>query len=525
MSRIQRHRIERDATGYKKDDYKPFEFDKGFPSFYHTHVSYNTRFGHYFDKFDKIVYLMRNPFDTMISYYHYQSNRIKPFNGRFDAKKTERLLNMDNFIKYYLPNYLTHIWETKFKADLVLDYDVLRRESFDFYKLLSLFEDNVNIEVLMEAIEMSSFDSIKKMGEESNQQYGLAKTYKGEFTRDGRSGQYNEVLSKEMVDYITKEYDKINFEREFLDGYYLGPKGLFPLHKVPPWLDLEINTNCNIICKKCFRRFYIPETEHMDLKFAKTIITEFGRKGGKSIRFIERGEPTLSPILISVVNHANNKGLRTVINTNCIELTPSLTHRLIDAGISQISCAIDSCNKETYKLLQGNHFDKVIKNVKKAYELSRNTKTTIQIHVNIQEENAHEVYTGLYNAFFERYADKVIHQPTYNLHNFEQDVKLDSNPCIEPWRRLIVLADGRVMLCPACFNYHTKEVFLVGNLYSQTLETIWNSPLLEVIRKWHLNGELDNMWPCRSCRLRRYTTEKSNAIIWKGEHLQKKRGK
>ena len=306
---------------------------------------------------------------------------------------------------------------------------------------------------------------------------------------------------------MNKENVSDNIE-EFLGNYYIGPDNLYPLGRVPAWLDLEINNNCNILCKKCFRQFYIPETKHMEFTLAKRIIKEFGEKGGKSIRFIERGEPTLSPFLVDFVHYSNLFGLRTVINTNCIKLTPELSIQLIEAGISQISCAIDSCNKKTYEILQGKHYDKVIENVKEVYKLSRNTNTIIQIHVNIQEENTQEVYTGVYNAFFERYSDKVIHQPTYDLKNFDQDVKLDSKPCIEPWRRLIVLVDGRVMLCPACFNYHTEEVFLVGDLKDQTLESIWTGSLLDLIRGWHSYGMLDKMWPCRSCRLRRYTNEK-----------------
>jgi MoaA/NifB/PqqE/SkfB family radical SAM enzyme len=524
LSKIQRHRLERDVTGYDKDGYKPFEFDDGFPRFYHTHVSYNTKYGKYFDCFDKVVYLIRNPYDTMVSYYYYLANRDKPFNGRFDHIKTAHLLHIENFVKHYLPNYLTHVWETKFRADLVLDYDKLKEKfgDFGFYNLIELFGDRVNTNVLGKAIKMSSFDSIKKMGRETNQQYGLADSYKGEFTRDGRTGQYKEVLSDTVIHFIKTEYDKMNFEREFLDNYYVRPDTLYPLGKVPAWLDLEINTNCNIICRKCFRRFYIPDTQYMDSKLAVKIIKEFGRKGGQSIRFIERGEPTLSPDLVDLVEYASDYDLRSVINTNCIKLDKGLIEDLIDAGISQISCAIDSCDKKTYEILQGDHFEKVIKNVKSLYKLSRGTNTQVQIHVNIQEENAQEVYNGIYNAFFERYADKVIHQPTYNLYDFNENVELDSNPCIEPWRRLIVLADGRVMICPACLNYHNEEVYEVGNLNEQTLEDIWTGKKMNLVRTWHSNNQLNKMWPCRSCRLRRYTNEKSKAIIWKGEKLGKR---
>ena len=512
LIRIQRHRIEYDLPGYKKDNYKPFEFDEGFPPVYHTHVSCIKPYTDYFDKFDKIVYILRNPYDTMISYYHYLTNRDKPFNGRHSEEETEYLLNMDFFIRYYLSNYLSHILITKPKASLVLDYDKLRKDPTLFRSLIEIFGIEVNENILKKAIEISSFDSIKAMGRKTNQKYGLATSYRGEFTRNGNTGQYKRILSPEMIEYIRKRMDGINMEKEFVDSYYLDANDFPPLGRVPKWLDLEINTNCNIICSKCFRKFYIPKTEYIDWNLAIKIIWEFGQKGGKSIRFIERGEPTLCPDLVIYVQIANDLGLRTVINTNGIELTPELSKNLINAGISQISCAIDSCHEETYEKLQGRSFKRVISNLKEVYKLSRNTKTIIQVHVNVQKENAEEVYMGRYNDFFEQYSDKVIHQPTYDICNFDEDNYLDHKPCIEPWRRLIVLVDGRVMLCPACFNYHTKKVFEVGDLSTKSLESIWNRILMRKIRKWHLDGELNKMWPCRACRVRRYTNKKKEVI-------------
>lgn len=301
-------------------------------------------------------------------------------------------------------------------------------------------------------------------------------------------------------------------EKEFVKDYFLPPNYIKPLGKVPEWLDVELNTNCNIVCKKCFRTYYIPKTEYMKEIPMLCIIQEFGMMGGKSIRFIERGEPTLSPNLVLAIKTADIWDLRSVINTNCIKLTPKLSKQLIDYGISQISCAIDSSEEETYKLLQGDHFHTVISNLKEVYRLSRDTETIIQVHVNIQKENAEEVYMGRYNAFFEQYSDKVIHQPTYEISNFDEDNNLDHKPCIEPWRRLIVLVDGRVMLCPACFNYHTEVIFEVGNILNESLEDIWNSELMKEIREYHLNGELNKMWPCRSCRVRRYINKKKEVI-------------
>ena len=70
--------------------------------------------------------------------------------------------------------------------------------------------------------------------------------------------------------------------KEFIKNYYLKDE---ELGKVPQWLDLEINTNCNLICKKCFRTYYIAKTEFMNLGLIERIIKEFGEKG---MTFVQR---------------------------------------------------------------------------------------------------------------------------------------------------------------------------------------------------------------------------------------------
>lgn len=161
-----------------------------------------------YNKIDKIIYVCRNPFDVMISYFDYLYNRDIPFNGNFKGKKLEEISNLKGFIKKFLPLYIDHIKSTKHLADVVLDYDQLRANPNGFRKALELVYGDVNEKIFQKAIEMSSFESIKTMGIKFDQRYGLASSYRGSFTRNGRSGQYLEVMSKELIEYIKNECRK-----------------------------------------------------------------------------------------------------------------------------------------------------------------------------------------------------------------------------------------------------------------------------------------------------------------------------
>lgn len=221
LSDINRHRPEWDCDGRDiggSVPYKPFVFDEGFPSVYHTHHAYDgsvalgkrSEVGEYFKKFDKLIYVYRNPYDTMISSWHFRMNRNFPFKGIFDDEIIEKFKKLEGFVKYFLPIYLHHIKVTKPHADLVLDYDYLRKQPEAFYHALVLIVGlkDFKPKILQKAIEMSSFGNIKKMGIESNQKHGMAGAYRGHFTRDGKSGQYLSVMSKELIEWIRNEFKK-----------------------------------------------------------------------------------------------------------------------------------------------------------------------------------------------------------------------------------------------------------------------------------------------------------------------------
>jgi hypothetical protein len=185
----------------------------GYPLVYHTHIGYDgtgfilkrSAIKEWFDKFDGLIYIYRNPYDTMISYYEFIKNRDPiPYNGKVDVS------SLENFTKYYLPRWIDHVKSTKHRADVVLDYDEMRVNPSGFINAIGLITGGcIDLGILEKAIEMSSFDNIKKMSIDTERPYGVGgPLYKGFFCRDGNSGQYLKIMSKELIEYIKKECEK-----------------------------------------------------------------------------------------------------------------------------------------------------------------------------------------------------------------------------------------------------------------------------------------------------------------------------
>lgn len=182
-----------------------------YPQVYFSHLPANGRdiFGirkdkHYeiYNIVDNIIYIIRNPFDTMISYFHYMYDRDNPYNGRFSEEETKEMDNLKGFTKRFLPYYINHVKSTMNLADVIVKYERVKQNNDDFYNALKLVFGKIDLEIANKAIEMSSFNNIKKMGVDTKREFGLSAAYRGSFTRDGRVGQYKEIMNDDLYEYI-----------------------------------------------------------------------------------------------------------------------------------------------------------------------------------------------------------------------------------------------------------------------------------------------------------------------------------
>jgi len=196
LNTIQSHYLE----GGSAEPFKP-----GFPPFYRTHAAYKK----VFDYFSKVIYIYRNPLDTIISLYFYEKNRTIPFKG-YSQSVRKKLHDIDYFVLYNIHKWIYHYNSTINKSDVILCYERMKKNAYDeFFTAFNQLGFNLEEEVLKKSIIISSTENIKKMARVTNQLYGMAdpKSFKSEFIRSGKTRQY----LTELKPYTIKKVKQILF--------------------------------------------------------------------------------------------------------------------------------------------------------------------------------------------------------------------------------------------------------------------------------------------------------------------------
>ena len=102
---------------------------------------------------------------------------------------------------------------------------------------------------------------------------------------------------------------------------------------------LEITDICNIYCEGCYRQHM---TGHKTLEQIKEEILFFKKWRNPDNVSIAGGEPLIHPQIIDIVAFIAQNGIKPVILTNAVALTPELLRELKKAGLAGFTIHIDS---------------------------------------------------------------------------------------------------------------------------------------------------------------------------------------
>lgn len=172
------------------------------PRFIKTHQPYrNILFG----KPQRIVYIMRDPRDIMVSYYHFQKAHLRyPYKGDFSE-----------FIRspiYGLEACLSHYFSWKNKSLVTIKYELLKQNAvIEFQGMLISLGIHLPLDLIKIAVTRSTFENMKRI--QTN--FGIAghKRFREEFNvvRKGEVNQWRDYFSSDDLAYYQNICEKFGF--------------------------------------------------------------------------------------------------------------------------------------------------------------------------------------------------------------------------------------------------------------------------------------------------------------------------
>ncbi len=294
----------------------------------------------------------------------------------------------------------------------------------------------------------------------------------------------------------------------------------------PISVELSLTFRCNLNCIWCsdaaIRKKFKGD---LDNQVAKKLITDLSNGGTKGVVFEGGGEPTLSPHLGEMVEHARGQNMATGLITNGTILPPEECLR----SLEWTRISLDASTPEQIKQLKGRDvFNQILDNIK---AMRRNAQDlVIGISYILSENNmegAGELVRGVRDLVnYIQFKPVVDHPelspvdiaPIRDLKTLETDTcsiytdALDDNsvtgngklPCIAHSITSVIGADGDVYICGRLNQINGW--LPIGNLHSASFNEMWNGRVRESQATLLNNTEICSNC-CPECRIYKFNRD------------------
>lgn len=306
----------------------------------------------------------------------------------------------------------------------------------------------------------------------------------------------DKAINKSLVDLLG---GKFRHYREAWNN--AGPDKIpdFPIN-----LDIELIDQCNQNCIFCARNkkthpnlpYSVNTGERLGEDIVDRIIGQTSLNGLCSVN-IAWGEPLLYKNVFNVIKKFHSSG---VVDSRLVTnglLLDRFTDDIFNSGLVNLYVSIDASSQATYSRQRGRGYRKVVDNLLTFIDEKRKRRSFLPvIRVSFVEtkENKHEVET-----FKNFWSDKVDIVDIQILTEFNKsDYKSLKNKkwsCIEPFRRLSVMANGDILPCCTFFGKN----LVIGNIFHMSIKEAWDSQKMRVIRDNLIKNKEPVCLLCQGC--------------------------
>jgi MoaA/NifB/PqqE/SkfB family radical SAM enzyme len=229
----------------------------------------------------------------------------------------------------------------------------------------------------------------------------------------------------------------------------------------PIHLDLELTNRCNQKCITCWHSgtpsFKLGD---MDFVLADNLISEYARKGYKSIKFNLRGEPMVYKYILPRILWAKNCGyVDLMINSNGVLITPEVFDSLKKHGLTTLIISVDAFTHATYEELHGvslNQYLRLKQNIDYIRTAKGNMRVVLNFHVNTINRREVNEFRRLYEKDFILNITGTMNREGAHISEFKPKrswpMKSRKKICPHMMRRTAVLVNGKTYPCCVCYN-------------------------------------------------------------------------
>lgn len=291
---------------------------------------------------------------------------------------------------------------------------------------------------------------------------------------------------------------------------------------VPPFphnMLIELANICNHKCVFCGYRKMKRAKRVCDRELVERVLKEAFQNGTREVGFYVIGEPFLYQDLPEIISLAKKIGFEYIyLTTNGALASKEKLEQVILAGVDSIKFSINAATKETYRKIHGeDDFELVKHNVKTLADLKKENGLKIRCYISFIRTEWNKKEEAI---LFQEFQSLVDHIYVYDCVNQggnmnelvtmgvidEKNIRPGSSiPCDMIFNRIHVTAEGYLDACCADAEGYLAAV----DLHQYSLKEAWESSLMQLLRKRHLENDLEGT-ACYNCI---YNKEAANIPI------------
>ena len=297
--------------------------------------------------------------------------------------------------------------------------------------------------------------------------------------------------------------EKLNFS-------WLLKSGQIKFSDFPNEVWIENTNHCNANCVMCPHDKQTRDQGFMSLNLFEKIINEVAKfkKQVERVHLHNFGEPLLDHDLVKKITIAKKVGIKHVFFvSNGSLMTKDLGKQIIMAGLDEIKFSFYGTDKDTYeKTMRNLKYEKSLENIKQFIKTREELDVkTPKIIIQYLPQRTNMFRNDDFKKIFTPMLRKDIGDKLsiFKLHNFGggndndnlKSLRNITSICNYPWKTMVILFDGKVVLC--CLDYNGVQI--VGDVNKLTLSEIWNGDIFSATRNKFMNLKYEQYPVCLRC--------------------------